>query len=165
GMRDSGRDGVVRSEGEFSAVDGIEDVVVATRAGQPIRVRDVGRVLDTVREITSELYIDGQPGIRMRIYKQSGANTVEVSDRIHREIEALNEAYQGRVRLAVIWDASDFIRAAVTNVQQSAGFGALLAVVVLIVFLRDFRATLVVATAIPVSIIATFALMYFQEMT
>lgn len=164
-MRDSGREVVVRTEGEFRTVEEIEDVVVTTRNGQPIRVRDLARIDDTVREIRSELYVDGKPGIRMRIYKQSGANTVDVSRRVQEEIEALNARYAGQVELAVIWDASDFIRAAVTNVQESAGFGGLLAVVVLVIFLRDLRSTLVVAAAIPLSIVATFALMHFEGMT
>src|SRR5690606_6275687 len=97
--------------------------------------------------------------------KQSGANTVEVAEAVKQELARLNQEYSGRAKLTMLWDSSDFIKAAVTNVQSSAGMGALLAVIVLLFFLRNIKATLVVATAIPLSIVATFGVMYFRGMT
>jgi HAE1 family hydrophobic/amphiphilic exporter-1 len=164
-MLAAGRQVVIRTEGEFGKLADIEAVVVATRGNQPIRVGDLGAVVDTIREVRGELFIDGTPGIRMRVFKQSDANTVEVVKELKEELGRLNQVYEGRAQLGMLWDSSDFIRAAVTNVQSSAGIGAILAALVLLVFLRSVRATLVVATAIPVSIIATFALMHFQGMT
>ena len=164
-MQDRGREVVIRTAGEFTSLAEIGSVVVATRDGKPVQVEDLGAVEDAARKVRSELYIDGEPGIRMRVYKQSGANTVEVAAAVRREIERLNTAYAGRAHLMILWDSSDFIKAAVTNVQSSAGAGAVLAVLVLLIFLRSIRGTLVVATAIPLSIIATFALMYARGMT
>src|SRR5690606_18507050 len=113
--------------------------------GTPIRVADVGRVSDTIRRIRSELYIDHQPSIELRVFKQSGANTVEVTGAVLNEVERLNQRFGERAQLSVLYDASDYIRAAVRGVQFSAAVGALLAVLVLLVFLRSLRATLVVA--------------------
>jgi HAE1 family hydrophobic/amphiphilic exporter-1 len=164
-MRDAGREVVVRTAGEFRGIDDIAGVVVATKDGQPIHVRDLGKVEDTIRKVKSELWIDGAPGIRLRVYKQSGANTVEVVKAVRAELVRINAEYEGRAKLDVIWDSSDYIKAAIGNVSGDAGIGAILAVMVLLFFLRNLRATLVVATAIPVSIIATFGIMHFRGMT
>jgi HAE1 family hydrophobic/amphiphilic exporter-1 len=164
-MLDSGREVVIRTAGEYERVGDIESVVVATREGGPVRVRDVADVVDTYRELNSELWIDGEPGIRVMVYKQSGANTVAVVEELRAEIERVNRDYRGNVSLEVLWDSSSFIESAVTNVQSSALVGAALAVVVLLLFLGDIRATMVVATSIPLSVLATFGLMYFWGIT
>jgi HAE1 family hydrophobic/amphiphilic exporter-1 len=164
-MRDSGREVVIRTAGEFVSLEEIGGVVVATRDGHPVRVADLGEVVDTIREINNELWIDGKPGIRLQIYKQSGANTVEVATRAREEIERLNELHGERANLSVLWDASTFVTAAVDNVSTSAWQGGLLAAVILLMFLRSVRATLLVLAALPISIIATFALMHFAGMT
>ncbi len=164
-MQQAGREVVIRTAGEFTSLADIEDVVVTTRDGEPVRVRDLGAVVDTIREVRSELFIDRKPGIRLQVFKQSGANTVEVAALVRQEVEALNAQHRERAELSVLWDASDFIEMAVTNVEVSAGIGAVLAAMVLLLFLRSVRATLVVAVAIPISVIATFALMHFAGMT
>jgi len=164
-MRDVGRNVVIRTAGEYERVEDIEDVVVAVTAAGPVRVRDVARVLDAQRELTSELWIDGKPGIELQVFKQSGANTVEVAQGVQREIEAINRDYRGRLALAMMWDSSDFIESAVSNVQASASIGAALAVLVLLLFLGDLRATLVIAVSIPISVVATFALMHLSGIT
>ncbi|MBK9001167.1 MAG: efflux RND transporter permease subunit [Myxococcales bacterium] len=164
-MRDGGRDVVVRTAGEFESLDDIAGVVVAARDANPILVRDLGKVEDSIRRVRSELWIDGAPGIRLRVYKQSGANTVEVVKAVRAELERINADYAGRAQLTVIWDSSEYIKSAVSNVSQGASLGAALAVLVLLFFLRSLRATLVVAAAIPVSIVATFGVMFFRGMT
>ncbi len=161
----SGHEVVIRTAGEFETVAEVAGVVVATRDGQPIQVEDIGEVLDTMRRVRSELWIDGDPGIRMRVFKQSGANTVAVADGLRRAIDEVNRQYEGRAKILVLRDNSSHIRASVNAVQTGALSGALLAVLVLLVFLRSVRATLVVATAIPLSIMATFGLMFLRGMT
>ena len=164
-MLDVGREVVIRTAGEYENVADIEAVVVTSRDGMPVRVRDLARVVDTYRELNSELWIDGELGIRVMVYKQSGANTVEVVEELREEIERVNRDYRGNVSLEVLWDSSSFIRSAVTNVQSSALVGAALAIAVLLLFLGDLRATAVVATSIPLSVLATFGLMYFWGIT
>ncbi|HVS65259.1 MAG TPA: efflux RND transporter permease subunit [Thermoanaerobaculia bacterium] len=164
-MIETGREVLIRSVGEFENVSEIADTVVATRDGRPIFVHDLGPVEDTFRELTNELWIDGEPGMRMFVRKQSGANTVEVVDALKAEVALLNEEFGDRARLSVLYDSADFIRHSVNNVERGALYGALLAVIVLLVFLRDWRATIVIGTAIPISILATVALMYFNGYT
>ncbi len=164
-MLDTGLEVLVRAVGEWKSAREIEDVLVAQREGRPVYVRELGAVRDSFQEIRSEQWVDGAPGLVMRISKQSGANTVDVVRRVEREIERINAEYGGRVRLNVLEDSATFIEASVANVQASALYGAALAILVLLVFLRNLRATFVIALAIPISVITTFALMYFAEFT
>ncbi|MGI5860624.1 MAG: efflux RND transporter permease subunit [Myxococcales bacterium] len=168
-LGESGREVLVRTLGELSSVEEIENVLVtrlpardgdAGRA-RPVYVRDVATVSDTFQEIRSEQWVDKAPGIVMRVSKQSGANTVEVVETLKEEIKRINEEYQGRLRVIVVQDTASYIRASITNVRDSALSGALLAVLVLLFFLRNLRATFVIALSIPFSMMATFALMYF----
>lgn len=164
-VQDGGREVLVRSVGEFRSLEDVEETVVKTVNGKPVRVRDLGTVLDTIREIKSELWIDGKPGIELRVFKQTGANTVAVAAAVQQELAELNKRYEGRAHLFVLNDTSHFIRASVTGIQQSALFGAVLATLVLLIFLRSVRATLIVAAAIPISVLCTFILMNSEGMT
>lgn len=164
-VRDAGREVLVRAEGEFERLSDIEETVVKTVDGRPIRVREIGGVVDAVREIKSELWINGEHGIELSIYKQTGANTVAVAQSVIKEIEAINRRYKGQLHIKVLSDTSKFISSAVTGVKNSAILGALLATLVLLLFLRSVRATLVVAVAIPVSVLGTFILMHERGMT
>lgn len=174
-MDEAGREVLVRTMGELESVEDIRNVLVTRRSGRastaqdlpnangrPVYVRDVAHVSDTFQEIKSEQWIDGQPGIVMRVSKQSGANTIEVVERLNEELARINAEYLGRARVIVIHDSAQYIESSITNVRESALVGAALAVIVLLCFLRDLRATLVIATVIPFSILATFALMYFS---
>ena len=164
-MLETGREVLIRTIGEFERTVDVENTIVAIRDGRPILVRDVGRVEDGIREMTNELLINGAPGMRMFVQKQSGSNTVEVVDRLKREIDAINRDYAGRAEISILMDSAAFIRQAVNNVQRGAIFGAALAILVLFFFLRDLRATLIVGAAIPISVLATIALMYFNGFT
>lgn len=164
-MRDAGRETIIRATGEYASLREIEETVVTTRGERAIRVRDLGRVVDDVRELQSELWINGDPGIRLSVSKRSGANTVEVAEALRREIDAINAEYGGRLRIDVLFDASEFIKASVLNVENAARDGAILAVLILLLFLRNLRATFVIAIAIPISILATFALMFGADIS
>lgn len=164
-MREAGRETVIRATGEYESIREVEETVVARRGDRIVRVRDVGRVVDDIRELDNELWINGSPGIQLQVSKQSGGNTVQVAEALRKEIEAINRDYAGRLRLDVLFDASTFIEASVLNVQHAALQGAILAVLVLLLFLRNLRATFVIGVAIPISILATFALMYGMEIS
>jgi HAE1 family hydrophobic/amphiphilic exporter-1 len=164
-MRDAGREVVIRTAGEYERVEDIESVVVTVRDQRPVRVRDLGEVVDGAREQRSELWIDGRTGIELQIFKQSGANTLEVAEGVAREIDAINRERAGQLQLAMLWDTSKFIRSAVDNVNVSGLIGAVLALAVLLLFLGDLRATAVIATSIPLSVLATFGLMRFTGIT
>lgn len=162
-MGEAGREVLVRTLGELRTVADIEEVLVARVGERPIYVRDVATVTDAFQDIKSEQWIDGQPGIVMRVSKQSGANTVEVVARLREELARINAEYAGRARVIVVTDSAQYVEASITNVREAALVGAGLAVLILLVFLRDLRATLVIALSIPFSILATFALMYFAD--
>ena len=164
-MLETGREVMIRTVGEFESTEEIANVVVTTRDGRPLQVKDLGEVRDTFREITNELWIDGEPGMRMYVSKQSGANTVEVMADVRDEIDNLNREFAGRAEISILMDSSEFISQSVNNVRRGALMGAALAVIVLLIFLRDLRATLIIGTAIPISVLATFALMYFYGFT
>ena len=150
----------LRTVGEYQAADQIGATVVAVREGKPIYLRDVAEVVEGVEEVTTLTRIDGEPGIRLSINKQSGANTVQVAEGVLAEVEQIN-ADHPEVQVGTIIDTSEYIQQSISNVRSSALLGGLLAVVVLLFFLRSGRSTFVIATAIPISVVATFALIYF----
>ena len=153
-----------RTEGEFKNVKDILDVGVATRNGVPVYIRDIATVEDSHEDIRYLVAVDGKPSVRMFIYKQSGANTVEVSQGVHAEVANIIRDYPN-IAVSVPWDSAEFIRGAIRNVQQATLVGGGLAVVVLLFFLRSITSTLIIGVAIPISVIATFALMYFNGFT
>lgn len=154
----------VRTLGEFTSIDQIAETIITRVDGRPIRVRDVADVQDTFEDIGRVVSVNDQPMIRMGIRKQSGANTVDVSRGIQEEVERLNNS-RDDINLLVISDQSDFIQNSIDSVQESALWGALLAIFVLYLFLRNGSTTFIISLAIPVSIIATFGLLYFSGLT
>jgi HAE1 family hydrophobic/amphiphilic exporter-1 len=175
-MAESGKEVLIRTVGELTSTQDIENVLVTRRSGRsndgrdlpnasgrPVFVRDVAKVSDSFQEIRSEQWVDGKPGIIMRVSKQSGANTVGVVAQLHAELARINAEYEGRARVIVVNDSAEYIKASITNVREGALVGAGLAVFVLLLFLRSVTATFVIALAIPFSMLATFALMYFAD--
>ena len=155
---------LVRTQGEFDNVEQIRNIVVASPGGVPIYMRDIAEVKDTHEEIRQDVRVDDKPGIRLAIRKQSGANTVEVAQKVREEIERIEKTFPG-ISIWPIIDTSQFIEQSIDNVQESAIFGGLLAVLVLLLFLRNIRSTLIVAVSIPITVIGTFLLMYWNDFT
>lgn len=154
----------VRSEGEFESVDQIGRTVVASANGFPIRVQDVATVTDGYEEVRYLSEINGVPSVSMGIQKQSGANTVEVARRIREEVERINRE-RDDLHLSIFADQSEFIQQSIDNVRNSALWGSLFAILVLYLFLRNGSSTTIIALSIPISIIATFGLLYFGGLT
>lgn len=155
---------LLRSQGEFTSLEDILNVGVATRGAIPVYLRDIATVEDSHEEVRYIVSVNFEPAVRMYIYKQSGANTVKVSDAMWDEAREIEIDHPG-VTLEATWDSADFIRSSIRNVESATVIGAGLAVFVLLFFLRSFSSTLIIGTAIPVSVIATFALMYFNGFT
>ena len=154
----------LRTPGRFNSLNELRNSVVAVREGAPIYLYQIATVEDTHRKITRIIRIDGEPGVRLAVRKQSGANTVEVARQVLREVERLNADFP-QIRLVPVIDTSEYIQRSIDNVSRSILYGGALAVLVLLFFLRSLKSTLVVATAIPISIITTFALIYFGGFT
>jgi hydrophobic/amphiphilic exporter-1 (mainly G- bacteria), HAE1 family len=163
-VRDGLRDLYVRTLGEYTDVQQIADTVVTVVDGNPIRVEDVAEVELGYRDIGRYVEIAGLPTIRMGIRKQTGANTVEVARQIRAEMEKINET-RSDLQMQVIQDQSTYIQSSIDNVRNSAIWGGILSVVVLFAFLRSGSATWVISISIPISIIATYALIYFSGLT
>jgi HAE1 family hydrophobic/amphiphilic exporter-1 len=155
---------LVRSQGEFTSLDDIRNLVVMTRQGVPIYLRDIADVVDSTEDRRQFLRIDGRPGVRMSVNKQTGENTVAVATGVKAEIERINREVPG-IRMMVTNDQSTFIERAISNVQDHALLGGILVVLIIFAFLRDFRSTLIISTSIPVSVVGTFALLYFGGYT
>jgi HAE1 family hydrophobic/amphiphilic exporter-1 len=155
---------LVRSQGQFQNLDDIRNLVVMTRQGVPVYLRDIADVKDSTEERLSFMRINGKPGVQIQVAKQSGKNTVSVADLVAAEVERINKEVPG-IHLTVTQDNSKFIRQAIANVQEHAVVGGILVVLIIFLFLRDFRSTLIVCTSIPVSVIGTFALLYFGGFT
>ncbi len=155
---------IVRTVGRFSTVDEIAQTVIATRQGVPVRVMDVARVEDTLADATALVRINGRPGLLIAITKQSGTNTVSVAQRVFRVAEQLSEQFP-QARLITVSDGSRFIRRSIGTVREAAVLGSILTVIVLVVFLRNASSTLIISTAIPLSILATFLMMFWGGFT
>ena len=155
---------LLRTQGEFQSVQDILNVGVATRGGIPVYIRDIATVEDSHEEIRYIVTVDGVPAVRMFVYKQSGSNAVDVSQGVHDEMAVIHEDYPN-VHIESPWDSANFIRASIDNVKSATLVGGALAVVVLLFFLRSLSSTLIIGIAIPISVIATFALMYFNGFT
>ena len=155
---------LVRSRGEFTSLDQISDTVIRQREGAVVRIRDIGQVIDGEEERTEETRINGLNGLLIYVYMQSGANTVDVSEAIRKKVDEINESTpDGELSIRV--DKSDYIRQAIANVRDAAMYGSVLAIIVLIIFLRSFRSTLVIAATMPLSVLATFVLIYFYGLS
>jgi HAE1 family hydrophobic/amphiphilic exporter-1 len=155
---------LVRSQGQFQSVDDIRNLVVMTRQGVPVYLRDIADVKDTTEQRRQFMRINGRPGIQIQVQKQSGKNTVTVAELVRAEVERVNSEVPG-LRMTVTQDNAKFIERAIENVQEHAMIGGILVVLIIFLFLRDFRSTLIVCTSIPVSVIGTFALLYFGGFT
>ena len=154
----------VRTLGEYNSVEEVGNTIITNVNGMPIRVRDVATVEDTYKDMNRFVMVSDQPMVRVGVRKQTGANTVEVAEAIIQEVERINSE-RPDLNLLMITDQSDFIKNSISNVQQSAVWGAFLAIFILYIFLRNGSTTWIIALAIPISIIATFALLYFNGLT
>lgn len=154
----------VRTLGEFTSINQIAETIITQVDGIPVRVKDVATVEDAYADIGRVTSVNDIPMIRLGIRKQTGSNTVEVSRLIHREVERIN-AEREELNLLVVTDQSEFIQNSIDNVQQAALWGAVLAIFILYIFLRNGSTTFIISLAIPVSIIATFGLLYFAGLT
>ena len=156
----------VRTPGTFSSIQQIRDTVIAIgKSGEKIRLGDVAEVIDTHAKVTRFVRVNGRPGIMIQVYKQSGANTVRVADKVLAEMEKINEEYGSQIRLNSILNSADYIKQSIAGVSDSAVGGGVLAILVLLFFLRNIGSTVVISLSIPMSIIATFALIYFSGYT
>jgi hydrophobic/amphiphilic exporter-1 (mainly G- bacteria), HAE1 family len=150
---------VLRTLGRFTDARAFEDLVVANINGAPVRLRDVGRVEDGTKEQRSLARLNGVPTVTLEIRRQSGANTIEVINGIKRELPRVTAQLPNDVKLEVIRDQSRYIESALHEIQKHLILGSILASLVVLLFMRSWRSTLIAAVAIPCSLISTFGMM------
>lgn len=158
-------DYLVRTINQFADLTQIENLYIAEVNDSQIRLKDVAEVRDSFIDRQSITYVDGKEAIEVAIYKEGDANTVQVAQTLLAQLPELEKALPAGYRLTLVYDQSEFIKQAIDDVKSAAVVGGLLAMLVLYLFLRNVWATLIISISIPVSVIATFNLMYGQGIT
>ena len=155
----------VKVKGEFLNVPDFNDLVIAYDKGAPVRLRDLGKAEDGMEERRSIVRYNGIPAVGMGVQKQSGTNTVAVVNAVKAEIVKINKTLPPGMTLNIAIDQSIFIRRSIAEVQKHLILGSFFAILAVFIFLRNVRTTLISAVALPVSIIATFALIRVFDFT
>ncbi len=156
---------LVRTLNEFTSVQQMADAIIATVDGKAVYLRDVATVTSGYKDREAITRVDGRESVELAIYKEGDANTVQLAAGIHARIEELGKSMPPGSELTLVYDQSKFISSAIGEVREAALIGGILAILVLYLFLRDARATLITGIAIPVSVIGTFVLMYMFDLS
>jgi HAE1 family hydrophobic/amphiphilic exporter-1 len=149
---------IVKIQGEITDVQGFNNLIVSYQGGAPIRLRDIGSVEDGMEEKRSIIRFNGLPAVGLGIQKQSGTNTVEVINRIEKELVNIRNNLPPGMNLDISFDQSVFIERSINEVQYQLIYGGFLAAFVVFIFLRNIRSTVIVALSIPISLISTLIL-------
>lgn len=155
---------IVRTTGEFKTLEEIRNIPLSLRSGESIRLYDVATVEEGFKEVKSLSRYNDESSIGISISKQSVANTVKVAEKVLTEINVLKAEYP-EINMEIALDQSEFINKSISTAVASAVGGGLLAIIILFLFLRNLRSTFIVGIAIPVSIITTFGLMFFADLS
>jgi hydrophobic/amphiphilic exporter-1 (mainly G- bacteria), HAE1 family len=154
----------LRTKGEFQAASEVEQVILRSEGGSTVRVKDVGVVVDGYEERTSTTRLNGADAVSFAVRKQSGANTVDIATKIESALARLAPSFP-QLQISQVHSDADGIRENVRDVRGHIVFGGLMAVLIIFVFMRDWRSTLISALALPTSVIATFFFMYVVGFT
>lgn len=154
----------LKTESQFNVVEPMGNIVIKNVNGVPIRVRDVAFVEDSYQEQTEVIRHNGRPGVILRVQKTSGANTVQVVNAVVKALTTLKDVPPS-VKASLGLDQSLYIRQSISGLSQEAVLGALLATLIILLFLRNARSALIIFLAIPLSILATFIFFRFSGTT
>lgn len=169
-LKDGQQSYLVKALGRLNRMEDVTELIVGDRPASetaqrlPVRVKDVGQVMLVVQDRETIVRIDGRECVGLAIYKEAGANTVAVVETATGALEEM-AATMPALSFATVENQARFVQSAIGEVKNSALYGALLAIGVLLLVLRSGTATLVIGLAIPISVLATFTLMYFQNLT
>ena len=170
GKVDEGKRAIVfRALGEFRALKQIDQTIISFFGNDvPVTVGDVGKVTDTLEEERARTFINGKKAVQLMVYRQSGANTIAVSEGVRKRIARMNEQLAtapGKPEIQIVRDTSKFIRANVLDVKESILIGVVLTVLVVFLFLGNIRSTIITGLALPNSLLGAFVLMAFAGFT
>lgn len=165
-LTDGGKILFVRTLGELKSIDQLANLPIPLPQGGTVALQDLGLVKDSHKKIRQYTRINGKPSIGIHILKQTGTNIVQVADRVNTELAQLQQELQDDgIEISVAVDNSKFIRDSINQIKQHSLEGAVLSIVVLLLFLRNWRSTIIVGLAIPISVVATFVLLYLKGIT
>lgn len=155
---------LIRTTGEFSSIDDIKNIPVMNQAGTLFLLKDLAQIREDVQDTQRYSRINGQDSLTLSVQKESTANTVRVAERVNREIRAIARSHGG-IEMVTILDQSEFINSSIASVGRNAILGGILAVIVLLMFLKNISPTLVIGASIPISVVATFIMVFFANVT
>ena len=150
----------VQAKGQLTSAAAYRPLIVAYQNGSPVRLQDVGRVIDSIQNDKTAGWSNGEPSVVLAIQRQPGTNTVEVVDNVRKLLPAFRAEIPAAMHLEVLGDRSETIRASVNDVQFTLLLTVFLVVMVIFVFLRNLSATIIPSLALPMSIVGTFAVMW-----
>ena len=156
---------LVRTLNQFESLNDIENLFIGRFEGKNIQLKDVATVQSAYKDRDVVTRFNGNEGVEIAIYKEGDANAVDVAKRIDSRLNEVNQNLPSDYQLAQIYDQSVFIKQAIDSVKSAAIMGGILAMLVLYLFLKDFWATIIISVSIPVSVIATFNLMYANDIS
>ncbi|MDE7140363.1 MAG: efflux RND transporter permease subunit, partial [Treponemataceae bacterium] len=159
------RDFTIRTTGEFTSIEDINNTVIATVNGYDVKLSDLGTAFMGYADATNIVSINGEPGIYVSVTKQSGSNSITVANAVYEKLDELKDMLPTDVTLQIIRDDTDAIRDTLSTLLDSAWQGLLLAVLVLFVFLKSMKSTIIIAISIPLSIVITLLCMNFAGIT
>ncbi len=145
---------------QMSVAADYKPLVVGTHNGTAVRLSDVGDVIDSVQNVRNAGYMDGKKSVTIIIFRQPGANIIETVDRVKAAIPSLKASIPAGIDITNVFDRTTTIRASLGDVERSLVLSVVLVVLVVFVFLRNVRATMIPSVAVPVSLVGTFAVMY-----
>ncbi len=148
---------LIHANGQLMNGAAFNNQVIAYQNGAPVRVKDIGRAIDSVQNNLSMSWFNGQPSIVLAIQRQPGSNTIEVVDEIKRILPSFDRILPASVSLDILYDRSNLIRASIADVQTTLLIAAVLVVLVIFIFLRNVSATIIPSLALPIAVIGTFA--------
>lgn len=164
-LDDGTQEFLVRTLNQFTSLADISELFIATVDGAHIRLSDIATIQDGYKERTSITRINGEEAVEIALYKEGDANTVDVAKHIQARQESLKKQLPDGLELTPIYDQSIFISNAISEVKGAAMIGGVLAMLVLFVFLKNIWTTVIISLSIPVSVIATFNLMYGNDIS
>ena len=156
---------LVRTLNQFETLSDIENLFIGRFEGKNIQLKDIATVESAYKDRDVVTRFNGNEGIEIAIYKEGDANAVNVAQKVASRLNEVNNNLPSNYTLSEIYDQSVFIKQAIDNVKSAAVMGGILAMLVLYLFLKDFWATVIISVSIPVSVIATFNLMYANDIS
>ncbi|MBC7327371.1 efflux RND transporter permease subunit [bacterium] len=156
---------LVRAVGEVRNPQELGDITLTIKNGAPILLKDVAVIKDTTKEPTSYARVNGKPAVTVMVYKQSGTNTVDVSERVQKAMKDIQKELPPGVSMQLVMDQADYIKKSIKNLEDVALEGAFLAVLIIFFFLTTLRGTFVIALSIPISLFVAFIYMFFSGTT